>query len=94
MLEGDILVDFKMEARQDRDLVQIRNVICNPDVIVGLGYGTYSVLGYDTCKRVLYSLQFLMWVLGTTKSKEFQLSMHLLTIALATDLAVSQYRCL
>ena len=61
LLKGDGLVSnkvyFEMDAVPDREPVQITNYFC---VAWVLGYGTYSKpggLGYDACKRVLYSLQ-------------------------------------
>ena len=50
---------YEMDAGPDWEPVRIMNNFCDAGVHVGLGYGTYSVtggLGYNACKRVLYSL--------------------------------------
>ena len=72
--EGLVLsneVDFKIDAGLERGKVQITNDFCDAGKLVGLGNMTYSVprgLGYDVCKRVLYSLQ--LFDVGIRYNKE------------------------
>ena len=69
--------------------MQITNDFCDAGVLVGVGYGTYSVprgMDYDACKRVWYSLQLF------DVDIRYKIIIYA-TIALATDMAVSWSRC-
>ena len=88
-----------MDVGPDQEPVQITNGFYDAGVLEGLGNGTHitdSVPGdWVTMhgKEFCILCSFLMLISGTTKSNELPLSMWLPTIALATDMAVSQSRC-
>ena len=54
-------VDFEVNARPDREPMEMTNHLRDAGVHVGFGYRMYSVqrgLSHNACKRVLYSAAF------------------------------------